>query len=92
LPRDVVPVGLALTAALFSLCHARFGWRQVAAKTPLSVAALACVLVSHSLLPALIAHGAFNVDTWRERRRRSDSGLVAMGGRRGSQPAPWRLP
>jgi membrane protease YdiL (CAAX protease family) len=91
LPRPALSAGLALTTALFPLHHVRFGFRQALAKVPLSVVALACVLVSHSLLPAIIAHCVFNTDMWHEMRRRSGGGQVDLSSRDASALARRHL-
>jgi membrane protease YdiL (CAAX protease family) len=56
---SAVAVGASLLA--FSLVHLRFGWTHVLAKTPLGTLALAGVLVTGSVVAAIVAHVEFNV-------------------------------
>lgn len=63
-------LALAGTVIAFALTHLRFGgWAQVAAKLPLGALALAGVLALGTVLPAVVAHVAFNVRIWRDLRR-----------------------
>ena len=61
----VVPLVGAAVAA-FALTHLTFGWAHVLAKTPLGVGATALALAAGSVLPAVVAHGWFNVRVWQE--------------------------
>jgi membrane protease YdiL (CAAX protease family) len=58
-------LGAAFVVIMFCLSHVWFGWAQVAAKLPLSVGATAAVLLTGSVLPAIVAHVVLNVMAWR---------------------------
>jgi Type II CAAX prenyl endopeptidase Rce1-like len=59
---------LTATVLVFALSHIIFGWAQVLAKAPLGALALVTVLLSGTVLAAVIAHVAFNFQTWKEYR------------------------
>ncbi|MBV6703115.1 CPBP family intramembrane glutamic endopeptidase [Kitasatospora aureofaciens] len=62
-----LPVGVLLlagTTAAFALSHLPFGWRQTAAKLPLSVLAITATLTTGTVLTAVIGHTLFNVRVW----------------------------
>ncbi|MFE1765207.1 CPBP family intramembrane glutamic endopeptidase [Streptomyces angustmyceticus] len=56
---------LTLATAAFALSHIFFGWAQVVAKLPLSLATLAITLATGNVLGAAVAHALFNFRIWR---------------------------
>lgn len=64
-----VAAGGAVAAALvgFAVIHVPFGWPHVLAKGLLGILALAAVLVSGSVLAAVLAHTLFNAEVWARR-------------------------
>jgi hypothetical protein len=73
-----LPTGVLLllgATAAFALSHLPFGWRQAAAKLPLSFLALGATLATGTVLTAVIGHTLFNVRVWRLYQR-SKAGRV----------------
>ena len=64
----LIALALAGTVVAFALTHVWFGWEHVAAKGPLGAATLVAALVLGTVLPAVVAHVAFNVGVWRDTR------------------------
>lgn len=64
----LVAMALALSVVLFGLSHIEFGWPHVISKLPLGALALAAVLGTGFIVPALIAHVLFNVLVYRNHR------------------------
>lgn len=63
-----LPAGVLLllgATIAFALSHLPFGWRQAAAKLPLSVLALGATVTTGTVLTAVIGHTLFNVRVWR---------------------------
>jgi membrane protease YdiL (CAAX protease family) len=56
---------MVTTVLAFSLAHLQFGWPHVLSKTPLSLLALAAVLLTGSVIAAVVAHLWFNLHAWR---------------------------
>ncbi|WP_030258445.1 MULTISPECIES: CPBP family intramembrane glutamic endopeptidase [Streptomyces] len=78
-----LPVGVLLLAgatAAFALSHLPFGWRQAAAKLPLSVLALAATLTTGTVLTAVIGHTLFNIRVWRLYQRTAAARAKAATG------------
>lgn len=69
LPGGVL-TGMALTGVClaFAFSHAQFGLEHVVSKISLSALALGAVLVTHSVIPAVLGHVAFNLITSRTQR------------------------
>ncbi len=68
-PGPVLVVAGVLGAQLaFAVSHVFFGWGQVLAKLPLAAACAAAVLLTGTVLPAVVAHVLFNVSVWRYHR------------------------
>lgn len=61
-------VAVVATVLAFSLLHLPFGWPHVVGKTPLGVLALIGVLLTGSVVAAIVAHICFNVQVWHEQR------------------------
>jgi hypothetical protein len=61
----VAVISVAATAVLFALVHIPFGLVEVFSKLPLSILALATVLMLGTVVPAMLAHVLFNVWMWR---------------------------
>lgn len=64
----LIAAGIASSVALFSCNHIWHGWAHVAAKTPLGVFAAMTVLITETLVPAIIAHVLFNTRVWADQR------------------------
>jgi hypothetical protein len=64
---------LTLSVAMFGAAHADLGLGQALAVLPLGLLALASVLVSGSVVPAVVAHVVMNVRAWWVTRQRPDS-------------------
>ncbi|MGH4031851.1 CPBP family intramembrane glutamic endopeptidase [Actinomycetota bacterium Odt1-20B] len=68
-------VGLAVVAVLgaqlvFAVSHVFFGWGQVLSKLPLAALCTAAVLLTGTVLPAVVGHALFNTGVWRYHRAR----------------------
>jgi hypothetical protein len=61
----------------FALSHIWFGLSQVAAKLPLGAVALTLAIVYGTILPAIVAHVVFNLQTVADWERREPGRLVA---------------
>jgi hypothetical protein len=59
---------VAATVVAFLLSHLTFGWPHVVAKAPLGVGALAAVLITGTVLTAIVAHVWFNLSALRDVR------------------------
>lgn len=62
---------LALGVLAFGLAHLFFGWNQVLAKLPLSLAATVAVAVTGTVLAPVLGHVLFNLRAWRHHRAAS---------------------
>jgi hypothetical protein len=72
---DIVPSALGAvclvgTVVAFGLAHVEFGWAHVSAKTFLATMALASVVLTGSVVAAVVGHCLFNANVVRERRER----------------------
>ncbi|MBP0456596.1 CPBP family intramembrane glutamic endopeptidase [Streptomyces montanisoli] len=68
---DALPLrlaALALGVVAFALAHLFFGWGQVLAKLPLSVAATAAVALTGTVLAPVVGHLLFNLRAWHRNR------------------------
>jgi uncharacterized membrane protein len=53
---------------VFAVSHVFFGWGQVLSKLPLAALCTIAVLVTGTVLPAVIGHVIFNAWVWRYHR------------------------
>ncbi|MEU5545105.1 CPBP family intramembrane glutamic endopeptidase [Streptomyces sioyaensis] len=63
-----------LAVAAFCLSHLPFGWPQVLAKLPLSLLAMATVLLTGGIAAAVVSHVLFNWNYWRYQRALGTTG------------------
>ncbi|QEU93916.1 CPBP family intramembrane glutamic endopeptidase [Streptomyces kanamyceticus] len=67
----LVVVGAVLGVQLvFAVSHVFFGWGQVLSKLPLAALCTGAVLLTGTVLPAVIGHALFNTWVWRYHRAR----------------------
>ena len=67
LPHPALVAGAILASVvMFALSHLSFGWAHVAGKLPLGIVAALSVVALGTVAPAIIAHGLFNYQIWRD--------------------------
>jgi membrane protease YdiL (CAAX protease family) len=76
--RWIFIVSCVFLTLAFSFSHAWFGLAQVAAKTPLSIFAMAVTLFFGSVLPAMAAHVVFNLVTVIQGSHRQESDQIVL--------------
>jgi membrane protein YdbS with pleckstrin-like domain len=67
---------------MFCAAHLHFGWAGAVAKLPLTVLALAAVLLLGTVWPAVVAHVLFNYRVWRSWREQPHFVAGAASARR----------
>jgi hypothetical protein len=79
-PTAAVVAALLGVQLVFAVSHVFFGWGQVLSKLPLAGLCAGAVLLTGTVLPAVLGHALFNLWVWRYHRARPSAAGRARAG------------